>query len=97
MPAIWEKSWLPIARPGDAPALAVDQLDRDYAPEGTDRGERGGQQGVGGLATQDRDPDHEAQSDEAQAMCPAGVHGRMLVAGRQPEEEQQGEEDRVDS
>src|SRR2546423_2628103 len=53
----------PIRRP-----LALNPLDCDDAAEGAERGERGGEEDVGGLVAEDRDEDEGEQGEVAASV-----------------------------
>jgi hypothetical protein len=71
---------------------ALDVLDPDHASDRAGGGQRRGEQPVGRLAAQDRDPDHKAERDEAEAVAETEDEGLVLESGQQPEDEQPGEQ-----
>src|SRR5829696_7132333 len=90
---------LPVAGsapPRINPALSLDHPDADHAPQRADRCQRCREQGVGRLAAQNRDPDQDAQGDEADAVRPAEDEGLAGEARREPEEAEAGEDGELD-
>src|ERR671930_558326 len=71
---------------------ALDDRDSDHAAQGPDGRQRGGEQRVGGLASQDRDPDQDAEGYEPDPMRPPEDHRLILEARGEPEEAQGGED-----
>jgi hypothetical protein len=75
---------------------SLDVLDADHASDRAGGGQRRGEQPVGGLAAQDRDPDQQAERDEAEAVAESEDERLVLKPRQQPEEEEPGEQGELD-
>src|SRR5829696_8600940 len=84
------------AGPLDSPAATLDQLDSDHRSERPDRGEGRREQRPGRLVAEQRDEDQGTEPEISDPVQKPEQGGLRVVSGREPEDEQCREQERLE-